>query len=62
MPSWPSAGQHAVDGGVFHEFRVAYSARIADVPASTGYGEPIQRLFKFREASGSSRRSASTRA
>ena len=23
--------------------------RIIDVPASTGYGEPIQRLFKFKD-------------
>ena len=30
-------------------FGVAYTALIADVPASTGYGEPIQRLFKFRD-------------
>jgi len=27
----------------------AYSCRLVDVPASTGYGEPIQRLFKFRD-------------
>ena len=27
----------------------AYSCRVVDVPASTGYGEPIQRLFKFRD-------------
>ena len=27
----------------------AYTARIADVPASTGYGEPIQSLFKFKD-------------
>ncbi len=27
----------------------AYTCRIVDVPASTGYGEPIQRLFKFRD-------------
>ncbi|MBP1603574.1 MAG: gyrA 2 [Acidobacteria bacterium] len=33
----------------FTNFGVAYSARITDVPASTGYGEPIQRLFKFRD-------------
>ncbi|MCX6550540.1 MAG: DNA topoisomerase, partial [Acidobacteria bacterium] len=33
----------------FTNFGVAYSVRIADVPASTGYGEPIQRLFKFRD-------------
>jgi len=30
-------------------FGVAYSSALADVPASTGYGEPIQRLFKFRD-------------
>jgi DNA gyrase subunit A len=28
---------------------VAYSARIADIPASTGYGEPIQRFFKLKD-------------
>ncbi len=33
----------------FSNFGVAYSIRIADVPASTGYGEPIQSLFKFRD-------------
>jgi DNA gyrase subunit A len=33
----------------FTNFGVAYSSRIVDVPASTGYGEPIQRLFKFRD-------------
>ena len=27
----------------------AYTARIVDVPASTGYGEPIQSLFKFKD-------------
>jgi len=30
-------------------FGVAYTCRIVDVPATTGYGEPIQRLFKFRD-------------
>jgi DNA gyrase subunit A len=30
-------------------FGVAYTCRIVDVPASTGYGEPIQRVFKFRD-------------
>jgi DNA gyrase subunit A len=33
----------------FTNFGVAYTARIIDVPASTGFGEPIQRLFKFRD-------------
>jgi len=33
----------------FSNFGVAYTCRLVDVPASTGYGEPIQRLFKFRD-------------
>ena len=33
----------------FSNFGVAYTARIIDVPASTGYGEPIQKLFKLRD-------------
>ncbi len=33
----------------FTNFGSAYTCRIVDVPASTGYGEPIQRLFKFRD-------------
>ena len=30
-------------------FGVAYTARIIDIPASTGYGEPIQRFFKLKD-------------
>jgi DNA gyrase subunit A len=33
----------------FTNFGAAYTTRIVDVPASTGYGEPIQRLFKFKD-------------
>jgi DNA gyrase subunit A len=33
----------------FTNFGVAYTCRLIDVPASTGYGEPIQRLFKFKD-------------
>jgi DNA gyrase subunit A len=33
----------------FSNFGVAYTSRIIDVPASTGYGEPIQKLFKLRD-------------
>jgi len=33
----------------FSNFGVAYTSRIVDVPASTGYGEPIQRLFKLKD-------------
>ena len=30
-------------------FGTAYTARILDVPATTGYGEPIQKLFKLKD-------------
>ena len=30
-------------------FGVAYTARIVDIAASTGYGEPIQKLFKLKD-------------
>jgi DNA gyrase subunit A len=33
----------------FSNFGVAYSSRFIDVPASTGYGEPIQKQFKLRD-------------
>jgi DNA gyrase subunit A len=33
----------------FTNLGTAYTVKIADVPPSTGYGEPIQRLFKFRD-------------
>ncbi len=31
----------------FSNFGTAYVTRFNDVPASTGYGEPVQKLFKF---------------
>jgi DNA gyrase subunit A len=34
---------------LFSNFGVAYTARIIDIPASTGYGEPIQRFFKLKD-------------
>ncbi len=33
----------------FTNFGTAYTARLIDVPASTGYGEPVQSLFKFKD-------------
>ena len=33
----------------FSNFGVAYTSRIIDIPASTGYGEPIQRFFKLKD-------------
>jgi DNA gyrase subunit A len=43
------AGSTRATAVFFSNFGVAYTARIADVPASTGYGEPIQRLFKLKD-------------
>jgi len=34
---------------VFSNLGYAYVLRINDVPASTGYGEPVQKLFNFRD-------------
>ena len=33
----------------FTNFGSVYTTRIIDVPASTGYGEPVQSLFKFKD-------------
>ena len=33
----------------FTNFGVAYTSKIADIPASTGYGDPIQKLFKLKD-------------
>jgi DNA gyrase subunit A len=34
---------------VFSNLGSAYVIRVNDVPASTGYGEPVQKLFNFRD-------------
>lgn len=33
----------------FSNLGTAYSCRLIDVPASTGHGEPIQKLFRFKD-------------
>ena len=33
----------------FSNFGAAYTSKIIDVPASTGYGEPIQKQFKLKD-------------
>ena len=33
----------------FTNFGTAYVARIVDITASTGYGDPVQKLFKFKD-------------
>ena len=45
-----AAGKHARDASCSsRNFGAAYTSRIIDVPASTGYGEPVQKLFKLRD-------------
>ena len=43
------AGSTRATCAFFSNFGIAYTCRIIDVPASTGYGEPIQRLFKLKD-------------
>jgi DNA gyrase subunit A len=33
----------------FTNFGTAYVCRIVDIPPSTGYGDPVQKLFKFKD-------------
>ena len=42
-------GSTRATGVLFTSFGVAYTSRMIDVPASTGYGEPVQKLFKLRD-------------
>ncbi|MFK7766849.1 MAG: DNA topoisomerase (ATP-hydrolyzing) subunit A [Mariniblastus sp.] len=35
--------------GFFSSTGVCYTARMADIPASTGHGDPIQKLFKLKD-------------
>ena len=43
------AGSTRATSVFFSNFGVAYTARITDIPATTGHGEPIQRLFKLKD-------------
>jgi DNA gyrase subunit A len=43
------AGSTRATCAFFTNFGAAYTCRFVDVPASTGYGEPIQRLFKLKD-------------
>jgi DNA gyrase subunit A len=43
------AGSTRATLAFFSSFGVCYTSRFIDVPASTGYGEPIQKLFKMKD-------------
>ncbi|MBX3181994.1 MAG: DNA topoisomerase IV subunit A [Polyangiaceae bacterium] len=43
------AGSTRATAVFFSSFGTAYTCRIIDIPATTGYGEPIQKLFKLKD-------------
>ena len=43
------AGSTRETVGFFSSLGVCYTARMIDVPASTGFGEPVQKLFKMKD-------------
>ncbi|HWP39375.1 MAG TPA: DNA topoisomerase (ATP-hydrolyzing), partial [Tepidisphaeraceae bacterium] len=43
------AGSTRATIAFFSNFGTAYTTRIIDIPATTGYGEPIQKLFKMKD-------------
>ena len=43
------AGSTRATLGFFTNFGTCYTARFAEIPASTGHGEPIQKLFKLKD-------------
>ena len=43
------AGSTRATIAFFSNYGTAYTCRIADLPATTGYGEPIQKLFKLKD-------------
>ena len=43
------AGSTRATVAFFSSYGVCYTARVIDIPASTGYGEPIQKLFKLKD-------------
>jgi len=43
------AGSTTATVGFFSSTGVCYTARFIDIPASTGFGDPIQKLFKLKD-------------
>ena len=43
------AGSTTATVGFFSSMGVCYTARMIDIPASTGFGDPIQKLFKLKD-------------
>jgi len=50
MPCWRLCASSTKDFlAIFSNLGSCYVSRIHDVPASTGHGEPVQKLFNFRD-------------
>jgi DNA gyrase subunit A len=44
---WVLPGSTRATVGFFTNYGTCYTTRIADVPSTTGYGDPVQKLFSF---------------
>ena len=44
---WVLSGSTRATVGFFTNYGTCYTTRIADVPSTTGHGDPVQKLFKF---------------
>ncbi|WP_022835255.1 DNA gyrase/topoisomerase IV subunit A [Salisaeta longa] len=44
---WVQPGSTRATVGFFTNFGTCYTTRIADIPSTTGYGDPVQKLFSF---------------
>ncbi len=44
---WVLPGSTRATVGFFTNYGTCYTTRIADIPSTTGYGDPVQKLFKF---------------
>ena len=46
---WALPGSTRATVGFFTNFGKAYTVRVAELPSTTGYGDPIQKLFEFSD-------------
>jgi len=44
---WALAGSTRASLGFFTNYGTCYTTRIAEIPSTTGYGDPVQKLFSF---------------
>ncbi|MFO8100103.1 MAG: DNA topoisomerase IV subunit A [Salinibacter sp.] len=46
---WVLPGSTRATVGFFTNYGTCYTTRIADIPSTTGYGDPVQKLFSFED-------------